>query len=99
MTRTGSDYSLWTGSQAITLSSSTFAPSWTVPDALGPGMPMAGRILVPVKDAIAVLDPTSGAETARIPVQRKESGTAPITMGVVGNTIFEQRGQELVALS
>jgi hypothetical protein len=59
---------------------------------------MAGRLLVPVAGGIAALDPASGAEVARIPVDRHGADSAPISLAVLGSTILERRGTELYAL-
>jgi len=73
-----------------------------VQDALGPGTPMAGRFLIPVTGAVAVIDTTTGTEVERIPVSRNEEpirmGGRPITSAALGDTLLEQRGDELVAL-
>ncbi len=96
--RVGAGYGVWTGSQLIMLGSNDLAPLWTVAGALGPGTQMAGRTLVPVAGAIAVLDPGTGTETGRIPVQRDAATAGPITLSVIGDVVLEQRGDELVAL-
>ena len=100
--RTGSFFSWWTGSQVIALRTTDFTPAWTVQDALGPGTQMAGRFLIPVTGAVAVIDTTTGAEVERIPVSRNEepirTGGRPITSAALGDTLLEQRGDELVAL-
>ncbi|WP_040791733.1 Rv3212 family protein [Nocardia paucivorans] len=97
-TRIGSGYFVFTGNSVIALHAGTFDPMWTAPHALGGPALMAGRLLVPVPDAIAALDPSTGAVTTRIPVSRKDHDGSPISIGVLGTTIFEQRGGELVAL-
>ncbi len=58
---------------------------------------MAGSLLVPVPGAIAVLDPATGTERARIPVTRG-SDAGPIATSVLGDIVLEQRGDEVVAL-
>ncbi|WP_405161229.1 PQQ-binding-like beta-propeller repeat protein [Nocardia sp. NBC_01499] len=97
-TRIGSAYLVFTGNSVIALNGSTFDPLWTAAGALGsPGM-MAGRLLMPTAGAIAALDPASGAEVARIPVDRPGYTGAPISLAVLGTTVLEQRGPELYAL-
>ena len=59
---------------------------------------MGGRILMPVAGAIAVLDVTTGQEVRRIPVDRGVV-SGPIRTAVLGGTVLEQRGTEVVALS
>ncbi|WP_420878739.1 PQQ-binding-like beta-propeller repeat protein [Rhodococcus sp. (in: high G+C Gram-positive bacteria)] len=95
--RNGSVFTWWTGTELIALSTSELAPKWTVTDALGPGAIMAGSLLVPVPGAIAVLDPATGIEQARIPVTR-DADAAPIATSILGDIVLEQRGDEVVAL-
>ena len=64
---------------------------------LGPGVMMAGRLLVPVTGAIGVYDPLSGANERYIPVDRAP-GTAAVVPAVAGSRVFEQRGDTVVAL-
>lgn len=97
-TRIGSAYFVFTGNSVIALHASTFDPIWTAPNALGGPALMAGRLLVPVPGAIAALDPATGAVVTRIPVQREDHDGSPISIGVLGTTILEQRGGELIAL-
>jgi hypothetical protein len=97
-TRISSAFFVFTGNSVIALSASTFDLLWTAPNALGGPAFMAGRLLVPVAGAIAALDPASGAEVARIPVDRHVADGAPISLEVLGSTILERRGTELYAL-
>ncbi|GAA5041453.1 Rv3212 family protein [Nocardia callitridis] len=100
--RIGSAYLVFTGNSVIALNASTFDPMWTAPDALGTPVLMAGRLLVPVPGAIAVLEPSSGAEVDRIPVDRTTDDSAPTatpySLAVVGTTVLERRGGQLYAL-
>ncbi|MFD4469054.1 hypothetical protein ACFWPA_12270 [Rhodococcus sp. NPDC058505] len=97
--RTASFISWWTGSTVIALRTTDFTPLWSFPDALGPGAVMAGQVLVPVEGGIAVLDPVTGADLRRIPVDRPDSTPPrPVTTTVLGSVVVEQRGDELVAL-
>jgi len=93
----GASTLLWTGNSVISLRESDLSPEWTAPGALGPGAAMGGRILMPVTDAIAVLDVTTGREVRRIPVARGVV-SGPIRTAVLGGTVLEQRGAEVVAL-
>lgn len=100
--RNGSVFTWWTGSELIALSTSELAPRWTAPiDPLGPGAITAGSLLVPVPGAVAVLDPATGAEQHRIPVDRGTgAGTTggPVTTSITGDVVLEQRGDLVVAL-
>ncbi|QCQ91969.1 Rv3212 family protein [Rhodococcus sp. SGAir0479] len=96
--RNGGVFTWWTGSELIALSTSELAPRWTAAaGALGPGTIMAGSLLVPMPDGIAVLDPTNGAPQRRIPFTRDDV-TGPVATAVVGDVVLEQRGDEVVAL-
>ncbi len=97
-TRIGSAYLVFTGNSLIALNASTFDPMWTAAGALGSPALMAGHILVPVEGAIAALDPATGTEVTRIPVDRKGYDGSPIALGVLGDVVLEHRGDQLVAL-
>ncbi|MEV6390366.1 Rv3212 family protein [Nocardia xishanensis] len=97
-TRIGSSYLVFTGNSLIALNASTFDPLWAAPNALGSPALMAGRLLMPVADGLAVLDTTSGAEVGRIPVERPGYTGGPISLAVLGTTVLELRGGELHAL-
>lgn len=86
----------WTGESTIGLGTTDLAPRWTVPGTTGWGDSMAGALLLPVDDALAVVDPASGTVQGRIPVDREEAG--PVAVAVAGSTVLEQRGDEVVAL-
>lgn len=94
----GSAFLVFTGNSVIALNASTLDPMWTAPKALGTPALLAGRLLLPVADAIAVLDPATGTEMARIPVQRPGYDQSPISLEVIGDTVLEKRGGELFAL-
>ena len=97
--RAGTIILLWTGAAVVALRSSDLLPAWSAIGALGPGTMLAGRLLIPVVDAVAVLDPATGQEVGRIPVRRADSvGLEPIMSSVVGDVVLEQRAGELVAL-
>ncbi|BDT88711.1 Rv3212 family protein [Nocardia cyriacigeorgica] len=96
-THIGSAYLVFTGNSLIALNASTFDPMWTAAGALGSPALMAGHILMPVDGAIAALDPATGAETTRIPVERKEYDGSPIVLGVLGDVVLEHRNDQLVA--
>jgi hypothetical protein len=87
----------WTGSRTIALDSATLTPVWTVAGALGPALPYAGSLLVPVPDGLAEVDPTGGATLRTIPVQRADP-LAPVRLESTGEVLVEQRGSELVAM-
>ncbi|RJO79930.1 hypothetical protein D5S18_01320 [Nocardia panacis] len=97
-TRIGSAFFVFTGDSVIALSASTFDQLWQAPGAVGTPALMAGRLLLPVAGGIAVLDPSTGAEQSRIPVDRPDYGGAPLSLSVLGAVILEKRGATLFAL-
>ncbi len=96
-TKAGSVFTWFTGAGVQAFDTADLSPSWSYPGALGSGAVMAGRLLVPVPDGIAVLDLATGVATAEIPVDRGDYA-GPIQMSVIGDVVVEQRGDDLVAL-
>jgi hypothetical protein len=87
----------WTGSRTIALDDADLRPVWSIPDSLGPGTLWAGRLVVPVRSGLAVVDPDSGRVLRTIPVDRA-GWTGPVMVSPLGPVLFEQRGPVLVAL-
>jgi hypothetical protein len=87
----------FTGTKTIALSTDDLRPLWTVDNALGPGTAFAGKILVPVRGGIAILDPATGERTATAPIDR-DGYNGLVTMSKLGPMVYEQRGDTLVAL-
>jgi hypothetical protein len=92
----------WTGDSVMVFEASHLTLRYTIAAGettapLGPGVMMAGRLLVPVTDAIGVYDPVSGANERYIPVHRPPSSSA-VVPAVSGSRVFEQRGDTVVAL-
>lgn len=102
----GSLMTWWTGDSLMVFDVNTLALRYTIAAGgktapLGPGVMMAGRLLVPVTGAIGVYDPVSGAGERYIPVDRAASPPppgAPVIPAVSGSRVFEQRGDTVVAL-
>ncbi|KUI15457.1 hypothetical protein AU193_16370 [Mycobacterium sp. GA-1285] len=102
MSRTGDLITWWTGDSVMVFSARGFDYRYTVtPEGrnkpLGPGVIMAGRLLVPVTEGYDVFDPATGQGERHIPLTRPTS-SAPVVPAVAGSTVLEQRGDELVAL-
>ncbi|ALG85565.1 hypothetical protein [Gordonia phthalatica] len=89
--------SFWTGKATVVLNASNGAPIFQVADAIGPGSVMAGQLLVPMPGTISVRRVYDGHEEFTIPVDRGDV-VGPVSLRVLGDTIIEQRGTELVAL-
>lgn len=102
----GSQVTWWTGDSLMVFDANTLALRYTIAAGdrtapLGPGVMMAGRLLVPVTGAIGVYDPLSGANERYIPVDRSTSAPPagkPVFPAVIGSRVLEQRGDTLVAL-
>jgi hypothetical protein len=58
---------------------------------------MAGKLMVPVTDGIAVCDPLTGVGEDFLSV-RRPPGDAPVIPLASGAQLLEQRGKTLVAL-
>ncbi|MEV6770413.1 hypothetical protein AB0N05_17510 [Nocardia sp. NPDC051030] len=98
VTHLSSAYFVYTGDSLIALNATTFDPMWSFGNALGTPTLLTGQFLVPVPDGIAALDPTTGAQTMRIAVQRSDYHGDPISMSSIGPTVLERRGTTLYAL-
>jgi outer membrane protein assembly factor BamB len=97
-TRIGSADLVFTGDSLIALNASTFDTLWASPEAIGSPALMAEQILVPVAGGIAALNPATGVETTRIPMQHSNYQNEPTSLAVVGDTILELRGGQLYAV-
>ncbi|CAM00391.1 hypothetical protein A8924_1453 [Saccharopolyspora erythraea NRRL 2338] len=95
-TRDGQVY-WFTGTDTVALHPDDLTPLWTAPDTLGPGTVVGGKLLVPVRDGLAVLDPATGARERVIPVDR-QGYAGPVGLDSAGDVLVEQRGETLVAL-
>ncbi|MFR9751211.1 PQQ-binding-like beta-propeller repeat protein [Nocardia sp. 004] len=97
-TQVGSTYLVFTGDSVIALNGSTFDPLWTSGAALGAPALMAGKLLLPTAGAMTVLDPATGAELGRIPVDRPGYTGGAISLAVLGDTVLELRDGAMHAL-
>lgn len=102
VSQTGNLVTWWTGDSLMVFDATNMTLRYTIAKGettapLGPGVMMAGRLLVPVTGAIGVYDPLSGANERYIPVDRAP-GDAAVVPAVSGSRVFEQRGDTVVAL-
>jgi hypothetical protein len=102
VSQTGNLMTWWTGNALLVFDASTLTSRYTIAAGdtaapLGPGVMMAGRLLVPVTGGIGVYDPVNGENERTIAVSRPPS-IAAVIPAVSGSRIFEQRGDTLVAL-
>ncbi|HWS92589.1 MAG TPA: hypothetical protein VN306_08885 [Mycobacterium sp.] len=106
MSQAGNLVTWWTGDSLLVFEASNLTLRYTIAAGettapLGPGVMMAGRLLVPVSGAIGVYDPLSGANEHYIPVNRAPGTLQPgkaVVPAVSGSRVFEQRGDTVVAL-
>lgn len=99
---TGDDERLywWTGSRTIALDRAELTPEWDLAGpVLGPAVPYADRLLVPVPGGLLPVDPESGTPGEVIPVSRPgQPGGDAVRLATLGEMLLEQRGSEVVAL-
>ena len=97
VTRAGELITWWTGSEVMVFDSKlAYRYTLETPEPpLGPAAMMAGRLLVPVADGLAVHTPADGARERLIPLAHPP-GTGPVLPAVSGTTVIEQRGAALV---
>jgi hypothetical protein len=96
----------WTGDSLMVFDASNLIRRYTIAAGdtvapVGPGVMMAGQLLVPVTGAIGVYEPLTGANSRYIPVDRPPTVMAPgtaVVPVVAGSRVFEQRGDTVVAL-
>jgi len=102
VSQTGNLMTWWTGDALLVFDATSLTQRYTIAAGenvapLGPGVMMAGKLLVPLTGAIGVYDPVNGAYERDIPVNRSPSSSAVIPV-VSGSVVIEQRGDTLVAL-
>ncbi|HEX2300029.1 MAG TPA: hypothetical protein VHH34_16210 [Pseudonocardiaceae bacterium] len=87
----------FTGSTTIALDAVSLRPLWTRLGARGPGVLVAGRLLVPMPGALIALDTRTAEQVATLPVDRGDY-RGPVVTAASGEVVLEQRGDTLVAL-
>jgi hypothetical protein len=87
----------FTGSATVALDVADLRPRWIWPGSLGSGSEVAGRLLLPVPGALAVLDTTTGQQVGALPVDRG-SYQGSVSIASSGSVVLEQRGDTVVAL-
>lgn len=86
------------GTTILALDPTSLALRWSAQDVLGSGALLAGEFVVPTPKGLVALDPTTGARSATVAVDRA-GYTGPVQLGVAGSVVLEQRGRTLVALA
>src|SRR6201987_1378088 len=102
VSRPGNLITWWTGDRVMVFDSANLTYRYAIGPAgssapVGPATLIAGKLLVPVPDAIAICDPVTGVNEGFLPVQRPPTNSAVIPT-VSGPQRLEQRGNTLVAL-
>ncbi|MGH3974413.1 MAG: Rv3212 family protein [Pseudonocardiaceae bacterium] len=87
----------FTGSATVALDVADLRPRWIWSGSLGSGSEVAGRLLLPVPGALAVLDTTTGQQVGALPVDRG-GYRGPVGTASSGGVVLEQRGDTVVAL-
>jgi hypothetical protein len=106
VSQSGNLVTWWTGDSVMVFEGNNLTLRYTIAAGettapLGPGVTMAGKLLVPVTGAMGVYDPVSGANERYIPVNRTPGtpqAKRPVIPAVSGSRVFEQRGDTVVAL-
>jgi hypothetical protein len=102
VSRPGNLVTWWTGDTVMVFDGASLTYRYSIAPAgpsvpVGPATMMAGKLLVPVTDGIAVCDPITGEAEGFLPVTRPP-GSSPVIPTVAGAQVLEQRGNTLVAL-
>lgn len=94
VTRAGDYVTWWTGTADMVFDAKLGYRYTLDETALGPATMMAGKLLVPVADGLAVHDPAEGVRESLIPMTHPP-GQGPVLPAVVGTTVVEQRESTL----
>ena len=87
----------FTGSATVALDIADLRPRWIRAGSLGSGSEVAGRLLLPVPSALAVVDMTTGQQVGALPVGRGDY-RGPVGTASSRGVVLERRGGTLVAL-
>lgn len=86
------------GTTMLAMDPTSLALRWSAQDVLGSGVLLAGSLVVPTRSGLTALDPTTGATSTTVAVDRG-GYTGPVQLGKAGSVVLEQRGRTLVALA
>ena len=100
VTHAGEVITWWTGS-AVMVFDNKLAYRFTITGdgplaPIGPATMMAGRLLVPVAEGLAVVNPSDGARERVITLAHPE-GTGVVTPAIIGQMVIEQRDGRVAA--
>ncbi|RMI35144.1 Rv3212 family protein [Nocardia stercoris] len=96
--RVNTSLALYTGNSVIALQPTTFEPQWTAAGALGTPAILAGHLVLPVAEGLAVLDPATGAQQSVIPLARSDYHGEAISLLAMGATVLELRDGNIYAI-
>lgn len=85
------------GERLVLFSPADLAVQLEFPEAVGTGVAVGERLLMPVAEGIAVVDWRTGQTEKTIPVDRG-GYDGMVTLGVAGGTVVEKRGDQIVGL-
>jgi hypothetical protein len=102
VTRSSNLITWWTGHRVMVFDTANLTYRYAIGPAgssapVGPATLLAGKLMVPVTEGIAVCDPVTGVGEGFLPVHRAP-GDAPVIPLATGSQLLEQRGNTLVAL-
>jgi hypothetical protein len=102
VTRSGNLITWWTGHRVMVFDAANLTYRYSIGPAgssapVGPATLMAGKLMVPVTDGVAVCDPVTGVGEDFLPLHR-QAADAPVIPLASGAQLLEQRGKTLVAL-
>lgn len=89
----------WTGKATVVLDAKTLQARFQVPETLGPGVVMAGSLLLPSPTGISEHNLTDGRPIRSIPVQRNGYNGGVITLGLIGQQLVQQWGPVVSTLA
>ncbi|ORM25125.1 hypothetical protein [Williamsia sp. 1135] len=89
----------WTGKATVVLDAETLQARFQVPETLGPGVVMAGSLLLPSATGISEHKLVDGQPIRSIPVPRDGYTGGVITLGVIGDDLVQQWGSTVSVLS
>jgi hypothetical protein len=95
----GGVITFWTGESTVVLDASTLQARFQVPATLGPGVVMAGSLLLPSAAGISEHNLVDGRPLRSIPVQRNDYSGGVITLGLIGEDVVQHWGSIVSVLA
>jgi hypothetical protein len=95
----GDVITFWTGESTVVIDPTNLAARFQVPETLGPGVVMAGSLLLPSATGISVHNLGDGQPISSIPVERAGYIGGIITLADIGDLIVQQWGSTVSVLA